>query len=35
LGAVAAMEAVLKQMGQPVKVGAGVAAFQNAWPQEA
>jgi len=31
LGVVAALEAVLKQMGQPVKVGAGVAAFQQAW----
>jgi len=30
LGVVAAMEAVLKQMGQPVKIGAAVAAFQNA-----
>ncbi len=35
LGVVAAMETVLKQMGQPVKVGAGVAAFQCAWAQEA
>jgi aspartate aminotransferase-like enzyme len=35
LGAVAAIEAVLKQMGHPIQVGAGVAAFQKAWVQEA